>query len=91
MEAAMIAGEKASQGEAFPAALSKPYRVYRSCGNGQPYEGVADYDTIDGVLNHHFHRDAQYKIRVTGDLYLSPKEFVEWAKAQVRRFTACTE
>ena len=81
----MISGEKdsASQAAAFPA-TAKPFRVYRSSGNGHPYEGVADYDTIDEVLNHHIHRDAQYNIRVAGDLYLTPKEFVEWAKSQLR-------
>jgi hypothetical protein len=85
----MIRGGIASQGSLFPAASSKPYRVYRSCGNGRPYAAVADYETIDEVLNHHFHRDAQYDISVAGQLYLSPKEFVEWAKAQVRRSTTC--
>ena len=82
----MITGEKdfASHGPAFPTTPAKPFRVYRSSGNGHPYEGVADYDAIDEVLDHHFHRDAQYKIRVAGDLYLTPKEFVEWAKAQLR-------
>ena len=81
----MISGDKEFAWHAAASAMpSKRYRVYRSTGNAHPYEGVADYDTIDEVLNHHFHRDAQYSIRVTGDLYLSPKEFVDWAKSQLR-------
>ena len=58
---------------------SKPFRIYWTAVNDEPYECEAEYDALEDALRHKRRIDRHYKVCVRGR-WLTWKEFEKLAE-----------
>ena len=63
---------------------AKPFRVYRTDINNDPFECKGEYDTIAEVTSHRYRADRRYKISVDRK-FMTRAEFDAWAQSKSER------